>query len=345
MACILHIPIVVTLKLSEATVMYISRRRLLHLATGAATLPAAWRVAKAESYPTRPVRLIISFPAGGPNDVVARLLGQSLSERLGQPFIIENRSGAGGTVGTEVVVRASPDGYTLLQVNTPNAINATLYDNLTYNFIRDIVPVASIMRTPLVMEVNPSFPTKTIPEFIAFAKANPGKINMASGGNGTPGHVAGELFKMMAGVSMVHVPYRGGAFALTDLLGGQVQVLIDPIPASIGYLRAGKLHALAVTTTTRSDVLADVPTVNEFVPGYEASAWYGIGAPRGTPTEIIDRLNSAINACLAEPVLKARLADVGGMPFSSSPAQFGNFIAAETEKWAKVIKSAGIKQE
>jgi len=325
--------------------MYISRRRLLHLATGAATLPAAWRVAKAESYPTRPVRLIISFPAGGPNDVVARLLGQSLSERLGQPFIIENRSGAGGTVGTEVVVRASPDGYTLLQVNTPNAINATLYDNLTYNFIRDIVPVASIMRTPLVMEVNPSFPTKTIPEFIAFAKANPGKINMASGGNGTPGHVAGELFKMMAGVSMVHVPYRGGAFALTDLLGGQVQVLIDPIPASIGYLRAGKLHALAVTTTTRSDVLADVPTVNEFVPGYEASAWYGIGAPRGTPTEIIDRLNSAINACLAEPVLKARLADVGGMPFSSSPAQFGNFIAAETEKWAKVIKSAGIKQE
>ena len=325
--------------------MYISRRRLLHLATGAATLPAAWRVAKAESYPTRPVRLIISFPAGGPNDVVARLLGQSLSERLGQPFIIENRSGAGGTVGTEVVVRASPDGYTLLQVNTPNAINATLYDNLTYNFIRDIVPVASIMRTPLVMEANPSFPTKTIPEFIAFAKANPGKINMASGGNGTPGHVAGELFKMMAGVSMVHVPYRGGAFALTDLLGGQVQVLIDPIPASIGYLRAGKLHALAVTTTTRSDVLADVPTVNEFVPGYEASAWYGIGAPRGTPTEIIDRLNSAINACLAEPVLKARLVDVGGMPFSSSPAQFGNFIAAETEKWAKVIKSAGIKQE
>ena len=325
--------------------MYISRRRLLHLATGAATLPAAWRVAKAESYPTRPVRLIISFPAGGPNDVVARLLGQSLSERLGQPFIIENRSGAGGTVGTEAVVRASPDGYTLLQVNTPNAINATLYDNLTYNFIRDIVPVASIMRTPLVMEVNPSFPTKTIPEFIAFAKANPGKINMASGGNGTPGHVAGELFKMMAGVSMVHVPYRGGAFALTDLLGGQVQVLIDPIPASIGYLRAGKLHALAVTTTTRSDVLADVPTVNEFVPGYDASAWYGIGAPRGTPTEIIDRLNSAINACLAEPVLKARLVDVGGMPFSSSPAQFGNFIAAETEKWAKVIKSAGIKQE
>jgi tripartite-type tricarboxylate transporter receptor subunit TctC len=250
-----------------------------------------------------------------------------------------------GNCGTEVAVRATPDGYTLLQVNTPNAINATLYDNLSYNFIRDIAPVASIIRTPLVMEVNPSFPAKTLPEFIAFAKANPGKINMASGGNGTPGHVAGELFKMMAGVSMVHVPYRGGALALTDLLGGQVQVLIDPIPASIGYLRAGKLRALAVTTTTRSDALPDVPTVGEFVPSYEASAWYGIGAPRGTSSEIIDRLNSAINACLADPTLKARLAEVGGTPFLSSPADFGRFIAAETEKWAKVIKSASIKQE
>ena len=260
---------------------------------------------------------------------------------------VHNREPIGhrGTVGTEVVVRAAPDGYTLLQVNTPNAINATLYDNLNYNFIRDIVPVASIIRTPLVMEVNPSFPTKTVPEFVGYAKANPGKINMASGGNGTPGHVAGELFKMMAGVNMVHIPYRGGALALTDLLGGQVQVLIDPIPASIGYLRAGKLHALAVTTTIRSDVLPDVPTVNEFVPGYEASAWYGIGAPRGTPTEIIDKLNSAINACLADPTLKARLAEVGGLPFLSSSADFGHFIAAETEKWAKVIKSAGIKQE
>jgi tripartite-type tricarboxylate transporter receptor subunit TctC len=325
--------------------MKLRRRQFLSLATGAAALSALPRIAAALDYPTRPVRLILSFPAGGPNDVVGRLLGQWLSERLGQPFIIENRSGAGGTVGTEVVVRAAPDGYTLLQVNTPNAINATLYDSLNYNFIRDIVPVASIIRTPLVMEVNPSFPTKTVPEFVAYAKANPGKINMASGGNGTPGHVAGELFKMMAGVSMVHVPYRGGALALTDLLGGQVQVLIDPIPASIGYLRAGKLHALAVTTTIRSDVLPDVPTVNEFVPGYEASAWYGIGAPRGTPTEIIDRLNSAINACLADPVLKARFADVGGMPFSSSPTEFGSFIAAESEKWAKVIKSAGIKQE
>ena len=325
--------------------MKLRRRQFLSLATGAAALSALPGVATARDYPTRPVRLILSFPAGGPNDVVGRLLGQWLSERLGQPFIIENRSGAGGTVGTEVVVRAAPDGYTLLQVNTPNAINATLYDNLNYNFIRDIVPVASIIRTPLVMEVNPSFPTKTVPEFVGYAKANPGKINMASGGNGTPGHVAGELFKMMAGVNMVHIPYRGGALALTDLLGGQVQVLIDPIPASIGYLRAGKLHALAVTTTIRSDVLPDVPTVNEFVPGYEASAWYGIGAPRGTPTEIIDKLNSAINACLADPTLKARLAEVGGIPFLSSSADFGHFIAAETEKWAKVIKSAGIKQE
>jgi len=325
--------------------MKLRRRQFLSLATGAAALSALPGVATARDYPTRPVRLILSFPAGGPNDVVGRLLGQWLSERLGQPFIIENRSGAGGTVGTEVVVRAASDGYTLLQVNTPNAINATLYDNLNYNFIRDIVPVASIIRTPLVMEVNPSFPTKTVPEFVGYAKANPGKINMASGGNGTPGHVAGELFKMMAGVNMVHIPYRGGALALTDLLGGQVQVLIDPIPASIGYLRAGKLHALAVTTTIRSDVLPDVPTVNEFVPGYEASAWYGIGAPRGTPTEIIDKLNSAINACLADPTLKARLAEVGGLPFLSSSADFGHFIAAETEKWAKVIKSAGIKQE
>jgi tripartite-type tricarboxylate transporter receptor subunit TctC len=325
--------------------MKLRRRQFLSLATGAAALSALPGVATARDYPTRPVRLILSFPAGGPNDVVGRLLGQWLSERLGQPFIIENRSGAGGTVGTEVVVRAAPDGYTLLQVNTPNAINATLYDNLNYNFIRDIVPVASIIRTPLIMEVNPSFPTKTVPEFVGYAKANPGKINMASGGNGTPGHVAGELFKMMAGVNMVHIPYRGGALALTDLLGGQVQVLIDPIPASIGYLRAGKLHALAVTTTIRSDVLPDVPTVNEFVPGYEASAWYGIGAPRGTPTEIIDKLNSAINACLADPTLKARLAEVGGIPFLSSSADFGHFIAAETEKWAKVIKSAGIKQE
>jgi tripartite-type tricarboxylate transporter receptor subunit TctC len=325
--------------------MRLRRRQFLSLAAGVTALSALSDVASALDYPTRPVRLILSFPAGGPNDVVGRLLGQWLSKRLGQPFIIENRSGAGGTVGTEVVVRAPPDGYTLLQVNTPNAINATLYGNLSYNFIHDIVPVASIIRTPLVMEVNPSFPAKTLPEFITFAKANPGRINMASGGNGTPGHVAGELFKMMAGVSMVHVPYRGGALALTDLLGGQVQMLIDPIPASIGYLKAGKLRALAVTTTTRSDVLPDTPAADEFIPGYDASAWYGIGAPRGTPVEIINRLNAAINACLADPTLKGRLAEVGGIPFLSSSVEFGGFIAAETEKWAKVIKFAGIKQD
>jgi tripartite-type tricarboxylate transporter receptor subunit TctC len=328
------------------TDMKLSRRKFLaRLAIGASANWFLPRVASALDYPTRPVRLIVSFPAGGPNDVVARLVAQWLSEQLGQPIIIENRSGAGGTIGTEVVVHAPPDGYTLLQVNTPNAINATLYDNLNYNFIRDIVPVASIVRTPLVMEVNPSFPAKTVPDFIAFAKANPGKVNMASGGNGTPGHVAGELFKMMAGISMVHVPYRGGALALTDLLGGHVQGLIDPIPASIGYLRAGKLWAVAVTTTTRSDVLPDTPTVDEFIPGYEASAWYGMGAPRGTPAEIVNRLNAAINACLADPTLRARLAEVGGIPFLSSPAEFVSFIAAETEKWAKVIKFAGIKQD
>jgi tripartite-type tricarboxylate transporter receptor subunit TctC len=325
--------------------MKIRRRQFLSLAAGAAALPVLSRVAPALDYPTRPVRLILSFPAGGPNDVVGRLLGQWLSERLGHPFIIENRSGAGGTVGTEVVVRAAPDGYTLLQVNTPNAINATLYDNLSYNFIRDIVPVASIIRTPLVMEVNPSFPAKALPEFIAFAKANPGKINMASGGNGTPGHVAGELFKTMAGVSMVHVPYRGGALALTDLLGGQVQVLIDPIPASIGYLRAGKLRALAVTTTTRSDVLPDVPTVDQFIPGYEASAWYGIGAPRNTPPEVVDKLNKEINAGLANPKFKARLAELGGTVLPGSAADFGKLIAAETDKWSKVVRTANIKPE
>jgi tripartite-type tricarboxylate transporter receptor subunit TctC len=325
--------------------MGLPRRKFLHLAAGAAMLPTISRIARAQSYPTRPVHWIVSFPAGGPNDVVARLIGQWLSERLGQQFVIENRSGAGGTVGTEFVVRAPPDGYTFLQVNTPNAINATLYDNLSYNFIRDIAPVAGIIRTPLVMEANPSFPAKTIPEFIAYAKANPGKINMASGGNGTPGHVSGELFKMMAGINMVHVPYRGGGPALVDLLGGQVQVLIDPIPASIGYIRAEKLRALAVTTATRSEVLPDVPTVGEFLPGYEASAWYGVGAPKNTPAEIIDKLNAAINAAIADPKLMARFADLGGTALGGSPVEFGKFIAEQTDKWAKVIKFAGIKLE
>jgi tripartite-type tricarboxylate transporter receptor subunit TctC len=289
--------------------------------------------------------LVSSFAAGGPNDLVARLLGQWLSERLGRPFVIENRPGAGGTVGTEVVVRASPDGYTLLQVSTSNAVHATFYDNLSYNFIRDIVPVASTVRMPLVMEVNPSFPAKTVPELIAFAKANPGKINYASGGNGTSVHVAGELFKMMAGVSMVHVPYRGTAPAIPDLLGGQVQLLFDPIPASIGYIRAGKLRALAVTTATRSDALPDIPTVGEFVPSYEASQWYGIGAPNKTPAEIIDKLNKEVNASLNDPALRARVADLGGTPLLGSPAEFGKLIADETEKWAKVIKFANIKPE
>jgi len=321
------------------------RRKFLHLAAGAVALPAMPRVALALDYPTRPVHLVVSFPAGGPADIVARLLGQWLSERLGRPFVIENRTGAGGTVGTELVVRAPPDGYTLLLVNSGNAIDATLYDNLSYNFIRDIAPVASAIRTPLVMVVNPSSPANTVPEFIAYAKANPGRINMASGGIGTVGHVAGELFKMMTGVGMVHVPYRGAAPALTDLLGGQVQVVFIPIPGSIGYIRAGKLRALAVTTATRSDALPDIPIVGEFVPSYEASLWMGIGAPNKTPAEIIDKLNKEVNAGLADPTLKARLADLGGTPLSGSPVDFGKLIADETEKWAKVIKFANIKPE
>jgi tripartite-type tricarboxylate transporter receptor subunit TctC len=325
--------------------MKLPRRRFLHLAAGAAALSAFSRNAWALDYPTRPVRLVLSFPAGGPNDVVARLMAPWLSERLGQPLVIENRAGAGGTIGTEVVVGAHADGYTLLQVNTPNAINATLYEHLNYDFIRDIAPVGGIVRTPLVVVVNPSLPAKSIPELIAYAKANPGTINIASGGIGTPGHVAGELFKRMTGINTVHVPYRGGALALTDLLGGQVQVLFDPIPPYVGYIRAGKLRVLAVTTATRSDLLPDIPTVNEFVPGYEASAWYGIGAPRNTPGTIIDRLNSALNACLADPALTARFADVGGIPFPVSPTEFGKFIADETEKWGKVIRAANIKPE
>ena len=325
--------------------MKLARRQFLHLAAGAAALPAMTRVASALDYPTRPVHLVSTFPAGGPNYIVARLLGQWLSERFGRPFVIENRPGAGGTVGTEVVVRASPDGYTLLLASTSHAINATIYDNLSFNFIRDIVPVASITRMPLVMEVNPSFPAKTVPEFIAYAKANPGKINMASAGIGTSAHVAGELFKMMTGVSMTHVPYRGTAPVITDLLGGQVQVYFDPITGSVGYIRAGKLRALAVTAATRSDALPDIPTVGEFVPGYEATQWFGIGAPNKTPAEIIDKLNKEINAGLADSTLKARLTDLGGTPLSSSPADFGKLIADETEKWGKVIRAASIKVE
>ena len=291
------------------------------------------------------MRLIVTVSAGGSPDIVARLIGQWLSERLGRPFIVENRPGAGSNIGTELAVRAPPDGYTLLLALSSNAINAALYQNLNFNFVRDIAPVASIARAPLVMEVNPSVPAKTVPEFIAYAKANPGKINMASSGNGTPQHVAGELFKMMGGIDMIHVPYRGDGLSLTDLIGGRVQVLFGVMPASIEFIRTGKLRALAVTTATRSEVLPDIPTVGEFLPGYEASGWYGVGAPKGTPADIIDTLNKEINAALVDSKINARLADLGATVFASSPAKFGKFIADETEKWGKVVKFAGIKPD
>ena len=301
--------------------------------------------ARALDYPTRPVHLVVGYPAGGTTDILARLVGQYLSERLGQQFIIDNRSGAGNNIGTEVVVNAAPDGYTLLLINPANAINATLYEKLPFNFIRDIAPVAGIVRVPNVMEVNPAVPAKTVAEFIAYAKANPGKVNMASSGNGTSIHVSGELFKMMTGVDMLHVPYRGSAPALTDLMGGQVQVLFDNMPSSVEYLKAGKLRPLAVTTAARADALPGVPTVAETVPGYEASAWFGLGAPKGTPAEIVDKLNAAVNAGLADPKLKARLADLGGTMLTGTPADFGKLIAAETEKWAKVVKFSGARPD
>jgi tripartite-type tricarboxylate transporter receptor subunit TctC len=325
--------------------MKLSRHEFLHLAAGAAALPSVSRVAWAQAYPTRPVRWIVGFPPGGTFDIVARLLGQWLSERLGQQFIVENRPGAGTNIGTEAVVRARPDGYTLLLAVTPNAINATLYDKLNFNFSRDIAPVASIARSPSVMLVNPSFPAKTVPEFIAYAKANPGKINMASQGNGTSGHLAGELFKMTAGIDMVHVPFRGAAPALTDLLGGQVQLMFGSVPSSIEYIRAGKLRALAVTTATRSEVLPDIPTAADFVPGYDVSDWMGAGAPKNTPAEIIDKLNREINAGLADAKLKARFADLGATVIPGSPADFGKLIAEETEKWARVVKFSGAKPD
>jgi tripartite-type tricarboxylate transporter receptor subunit TctC len=325
--------------------MKLLRRQFLHLTAGAAALPVITRVVRAQTYPTRPVHLIVGFPAGGPQDIVMRLIGQWLSERLGQSFIIENRPGASGNVGAETVVRAAPDGYTLLSVSSPNAINATLYKNLNFNFIRDIAPVASIMRVPLVMEVNPSVPVKTVPEFIAYAKANPGKVNYASAGIGTPQHVSAEMFKMMTGVEMVHVPYRGAAPALTDLIGGQVQVMIDTTPASMQHIRSGRLRPLAVTTATRADALPDLPTVGDFVPGYEATSWFGIGAPKDTPPEIIATLNKEINTAIADPKIKARLIDLGGTVLPGSPADFGKLIAAETEKWAKVVKFSGAKPD
>jgi tripartite-type tricarboxylate transporter receptor subunit TctC len=324
-------------------IMKLPRRKFLHLAAGAVALPFAPHVARAQAYPTRPVRIIVGFAAGGGFDIIARLIGQWLSERLGQPFIIENRPGADGNIGTEAVVKSAPDGYTLLLCGNPNAINATFYDKLNHNFIRDIAPVAGVLRGPYVLVVNPSVPAKSVPELVAYAKANPRKLNMASQGNGSPGHVAGELFQIMAGINLVHVPYRGMGPALTDLLGGQVQVTFPSMPASIQYIRAGTLRALAVTTATRSEALPDIPTVGEFVPGYEASTWYGIGAPKATPAEIVDKLNTEINASLADPKLQARLTDLGGTVIVDSPDGFGKLITDETEKWAKVVKFANIK--
>jgi tripartite-type tricarboxylate transporter receptor subunit TctC len=321
------------------------RRRLLNLTTATATLPVLARIAGAQTYPTRPVRIIVGFAAGGGVDIVARLMGQWLAERLGQPFAVENRPGANSNIATEAVIRLASDGYTLLLVNAANASSATLYDNLSFNFIRDIAPVGAIIRVPQIVVVNPGVPTKTIAEFIAYTQANPGKINMASGGNGAPEHMAGELFKLMTGANVLHVPYRGAAPALTDLIAGHVQVMFAAMPASIEYVRAGRLRALAVTTTTRAEALPDIPTVGDFVPGYEASQWYGVGAPRGTPSAAIDRLNKEINASLANPRMRARFAELGGMLLPGSPADFGKLIADETEKWGKVIRAANIKAE
>jgi tripartite-type tricarboxylate transporter receptor subunit TctC len=322
--------------------MKLPRRRFLHLAAGAAALPAVSRFAWAQAYPTRPVRLIVPGAPAATPDILGRLIGQWLSERLGQPFIIDNRPGAGTSIGTEMVVRAPADGYTLLMCGTPNA---TIYDRLNYNFIRDIAPVAGVFRGPYAMLVNPSVPAKSVPEFIAYAKSNPGKLNMVSAGIGTGTHLAGELFKVMAGVDMVHVPHRSGGPALTDLLAGQVQVMFPGTVSSIEYIRAGRLRALAVTTATRSEALPDIPTVGEFVPGYEASFWFGVGAPKNTPAEIVDKLNKEINAALADPKIKDRLTDLGGLILGGSPADFGKLIANETEKWGKVIRAANIKPE
>jgi tripartite-type tricarboxylate transporter receptor subunit TctC len=329
--------------------MKFPRRQFLHFAAGAAVLPAMSRLAltqaHAQSYPSRPVRIVVGFAPGSANDILARLIGQWLSDRLGQPFIVENRPGAATNIATEAVVRAPADGHTLLMVSSSSAINATLYDNLKFNFVRDIAPIASIANQPQLMLVHPSVPAKTVPEFIAYAKANPGKISMASSGTGTSPHLAGELLKMMAGIDLVHVPYRGGAPALTDLLAGQVQMMI-PVPStSIAYVRQGTLRPLAVTTATRWDVMPDLPAICEFVPGYEATTWFGIGAPRQTPAAIIDRLNKEINDGLADPKVRARLDALGGGVVASSPAEFGRLIADETEKWGKVVKFAGIKAE
>jgi tripartite-type tricarboxylate transporter receptor subunit TctC len=325
--------------------MKLPRRQFLRLAAGVAALPAVSRPALAQDYPTRPVRLVVGFAPGQAIDITTRMIGQWLSERLGQQFIVENRPGAGGNIGTEAVVRAPPDGYMLLAIGSNNMINATLYEKLNFNFIRDIAPVASVARVPQVMEVTPSFPAKTVPEFIAHAKANPGKVSFASAGNGSVAHVTGELFKMITGVNMLHIPYRGAALALTDLIGGQVDLMFDNMPSSIEYIRAGRLRPLAVSTTTRLESFPDIPTVGDFVPGFETSAWGGIGAPKDTPGEIIDKLNREINAALADPKMNARLADLGGLVLPLSPADYGRRIAEETEKWRKVIKFAGARAD
>ena len=325
--------------------MTLRRRQFLQLTGAAATVFATFRDAWAQAYPSRPVHVIVATTAGATTDIIARLIGQWLSERLGQQFLNENRPGGGNNVGTEAVVRAAADGYTLLFVNAVNAINATLFEKLNYNFIADIVPVAGIIRVPLVMQVNPSVPAKTVPEFMAYARANPGKINMASAGIGSTPHVAGELFKMMTGLDMLHVPYRGGSQAITDLIGGQVQVMFEPVAGPLEHLRAGRLRPLAVTTATRSAALPEVPTVSDFVPGYEASSWYGIGVPKGTPAEIVDKLNQEINTALVDPKMRARFADLGATVLAGSPSDFGKFIADETEKWGKVVKFARIKAD
>jgi tripartite-type tricarboxylate transporter receptor subunit TctC len=317
------------------------RRQFLHLAAGAVALPALSRIAWAQAYPTRPVRIVVGFPPGTSSDITARLIAEWLSRRLGQQVLVENRTGAGTNIAAETVVQASPDGYSLLWVTQTNAINATLYESLNFNFIRDIAPVAGVIRVPTVMMINPSVPAKTVPEFIAYAKANPDKINMSSPGIGSANHVLGELFQMMTGVKLVHIPYKGSQFP--DLLSGQVQITFNPLPSSLNFINTGKLRALAVTSATRQAVLPDVPTVGEFVPGYEGNAWFGIGAPKNTPKEIVDKLNSEINAGLADPKLSARLIDLGGVPLSVTPAEFGKFIADETEKWGKVVKFAGLK--
>jgi tripartite-type tricarboxylate transporter receptor subunit TctC len=325
--------------------MKLPRRKFLYVVPGAVALPVISRMARAQTYPTRPVRLIVGFDAGGAADILARLMGQWLSERLGQQFVIENRSGASGNIAAEAVARAAPDGYTLLLLGSTDVINATLYEKLNFDFTRDIVPVASITRAPHMLVVHPLFPAKTVPEFIAFAKANPGKVSMASAGFGTPSHMSGELFKTMAGIDMAHVPYRGAGPALVDLLGGQVQVFFSSLPSSTAYVRKGNLRALGVTATTRSETLPDVPAIGDFLPGYEASGITGFGAPKSTPADIIETLNKEVNAGLADPKIKTRLAELGGKAFPGSPDDFGKLIADETEKWGKVVKFVGIKRK